>query len=392
MCDYESHDEMVRKLMSLSTRYPGLAKVDSVGDSVQGQPMAYIKISKNVNRRDHLEPMFKYVANMHGDETVGRQMLIYLAHFLLQNYGRSERVTRLVNNTEIYIMPSMNPDGYEVSSPGCSTFGGLGGLFGFTGRSGRNNANNVDLNRDFPKQFDERQDVDARTLERGRQVETKNMMRWIKRNPFVLSANLHGGAVVASYPFDDSPQHRSGLYSEAPDDDFFKLVSKKYANNHRIMRTGNGCNGDNFPGGITNGAKWYDVPGGMQDFNYVHSNCFEITLELSCCKHPPGSTLLQEWMKNKESLLQYMESVHSGIKGEVIDADTGNYVQNARVKIRGNGKVIRTTRDGEFWRLLVPGEHVLSVTANGYESSEPVQIFVRRDQSVYHKVILNRQR
>ena len=52
------------------------------------------------------------------------------------------------------------------------------------------------------------------------------MMRWIKRNPFVLSANLHGGAVVASYPFDDSPQHRSGLYSEAPDDDFFKLVSK----------------------------------------------------------------------------------------------------------------------------------------------------------------------
>jgi len=97
-------------------------------------------------------------------------------------------------------------------------------------------------------------------------------------------------------------------------------------------------------------------------------------------------------MKNKESLLQYMESVHSGIKGEVIDADTGNYVQNARVKIRGNGKVIRTTRDGEFWRLLVPGEHVLSVTANGYESSEPVQIFVRRDQSVYHKVILNRQR
>lgn len=110
---------------------------------------------------------------MHGDETVGRQMLIYLAHFLLQNYGRSERVTRLVNNTEIYIMPSMNPDGYEVSSPGCSTFGGLGGLFGFTGRSGRNNANNVDLNRDFPKQFDERQDVDTRTLERGRQVETK---------------------------------------------------------------------------------------------------------------------------------------------------------------------------------------------------------------------------
>ena len=123
-------------------------------------------------------------------------------------------------------MPSMNPDGYEISNPGCSTFGGLGGLFGFTGRSGRNNGNNVDLNRDFPKQFDERQDVDTRTLERGRQPETKNMMRWIKRNPFVLSANLHGGAVVASYPFDDSARHRSGFYSKSPDDEFFKYVAK----------------------------------------------------------------------------------------------------------------------------------------------------------------------
>ena len=37
-------------------------------------------------------------------------------------------------------------------------------------------------------------------------------------------------------------------------------------------------------------------------------------------------------MKNKESLLQYMEQVHSGVKGEVTDGSTGQPVQNARVK------------------------------------------------------------
>ena len=50
--------------------------------------MVYIKISSNVGRRSLLEPMFKYVGNMHGDETVGRQLLIYLAQYLLSNYGR----------------------------------------------------------------------------------------------------------------------------------------------------------------------------------------------------------------------------------------------------------------------------------------------------------------
>ena len=87
---------MVQKLRRLAERYPGLARVAKVGDSVQGRPLSYIKISSNVTSRSHLEPMFKYVGNMHGDEAVGRQMLLYLAHYLLQNYGRDPRVTRVI--------------------------------------------------------------------------------------------------------------------------------------------------------------------------------------------------------------------------------------------------------------------------------------------------------
>lgn len=49
----------------------------------------------------------------------------------------------------------------------------------------------------------------------------------------------------------------------------------------------------------------------MNDFSYLHTNCFEITVELSCDKFPHVSQLPKEWENNKESLLVYMEQVLS---------------------------------------------------------------------------------
>ncbi len=48
---------------------------------------------------------------------------------------------------------------------------------------------------------------------------------------------------------------------------------------------------------------------GMNDFSYLHTNCFEVTVELSCDKFPHASELPIEWENNRESLLVYMEQV-----------------------------------------------------------------------------------
>lgn len=91
---------------------------------------------------------------------------------------------------------------------------------------------------------------------------------------FVLSGNLHGGTVVASYPFDDLASHpQEGHYSQSPDDGLFRVLALTYSQNHPLMKTGQPRCPDalkeTFKDGVTNGAEWYDVRGKMISFSFT---------------------------------------------------------------------------------------------------------------------------
>ena len=283
---HHSNRQLEEVLQRVADSYPTITRLYSIGRSVEGRTLWVMEISDQPGTHEPGEPEFKYVGNMHGNEVTGRETLLNLVLYLCANYDSDPEVAMLVNETRIHIMPTMNPDGYEQAATRGST-------------SGRENANNVDLNRNFPDRFGRSQGAI--------QPETQAVMDWIAEYPFVLSANLHGGAVVANYPYDSSTSG-DAIYTATQDDDIFRQVSLSYAGANPLMRTGVNC-GDYFANGITNGAAWYSINGGMQDYNYLHSSCMEITIEQSCTKFPASSTLQGTWNDNLHSFLAFLRCI-----------------------------------------------------------------------------------
>jgi hypothetical protein len=124
-----------------------------------------------------------------------------------------------------------------------------------------------------------------------------------------------------------------------------------------------------FPQGIVNGAAWYAITGGMQDWNYRYEGCFDLTIELSDYQwpDPPAAQLPTYWSQNRESMLAYMEWVLSGVRGIVRDAQTGQPVR-AAVRVEGfHHLVFSDPGVGDYHRILQPGNYALWFYAPGYQ-------------------------
>ena len=142
--DFSHHDynQMTDILNRFAQRYPTITQLYSVGKSVENRTLWVLEISDNPGSHEPGEPEFKYIGNMHGNEVVSREILLHFIEKLLEEYKKDDEITRLVDSTRIHIMPSMNPDGYEVAKNDKRNERAR-----CTGVLGRANAHGVDLNR-----------------------------------------------------------------------------------------------------------------------------------------------------------------------------------------------------------------------------------------------------
>jgi hypothetical protein len=338
---YHDYSSVTSELQDYADTYPAICRLFSLGQSVQGRELWALLITDDPNNEED-EPEFKYVSTMHGDEPLGTEMCLYFIDLLLTEYGTDTRITDLVDSTAIWVVPLMNPDGLELGS--------------------RYNANGYDLNRSFPAYpgdftgniFDGEPLGDA-----GRQPEVAHIMNWTAQNSFVLSANFHTGALVVNYPYDDDG--KGSVDSPTPDDLLFEDISRRYSIHNSPM-----WNSPTFPDGITNGAAWYAITGGMQDWNYRYAGCSDVTIELSNIKKPPAPQIPDFWADNNESMLSYLEAVHIGVRGIITDRTTGGPLW-AQVLVEDNNHPVFTDPNvGDYHRMLLPGIYDVTFSAPMY--------------------------
>lgn len=167
---YYNYAAMTDRLQRFSLKYSNICSLASIGQSVEGRELWVMRITVNPNTDVPGKPRFKYVGNIHGDEALSRQVLVYLIEYLLTQYGRDVRVTELVKRTDIYIMASMNPDGFERAVEGDCT----------GSAEGRENAKHYDLDKSF--QF-----LDEPSSETSDDTpEVTAVMRWILEKKYVV--------------------------------------------------------------------------------------------------------------------------------------------------------------------------------------------------------------
>lgn len=278
--DYLSSAQVAQKMRQLEKKYPNLIKIIEIGKSVKGQPLLFARLTTQPNIK---LPEFKYVANMHGDEIVGRELMLRFIEDLAKNASTDAQIAKLLGSAHLYIMPSMNPDGADARR--------------------RSNANGTDLNRDFP---DFRTQDNQNTMQ-DREPETQAMMKFQASHSFKLSANFHGGSVVVNYPWDAQAS------SNHPLESLLIKMSKNYAKASQYIFNSEDCKpGGGIPKcveGTVRGYDWYSVYKGMQDWSYYWHKDLQVTIELSDIKWPQYSEIDQYYTYNRPALLRYIEEM-----------------------------------------------------------------------------------
>lgn len=392
MGGYLTYVQLLETLDSMSAKYPNLisyrAPINDV-ETVGGNKIQYLKISDAVEL-DEDEPKVLYTALHHAREANSLSQMVFYMWYLLENYETDEYVKYLVDNTQMYFIPCVNPDGYIYNE---SIEPNGGGLW----RKNRNGSG-VDLNRnyDFFWAYDDTGSSPNPNNETYRgtagfsEVETSAVRDLCLAHDFKIALNYHtyGNLLIHPWGYEDGPTE---------EDDIFKAFGRAMtAENNFLVGTGVETVG-------------YTVNGDSDDWMYGEQDAkeriYSLTPEVGENGDGfwPASNRIDDL--NKSCLRQNFEAAHlcgariiaeDGQEEQYFTEESGTY----EVFIRNIGLL-----DGDITLSIAYNENVDMVTlpmdavsiaslqstssmmtyqlANDLESGEEVEIKIYLEQQGY---------
>ncbi|WP_020407613.1 M14 family metallopeptidase [Hahella ganghwensis] len=318
---YHSFDEpdlgVKDTLFKMAEDYPDLVTLYSIGESVQGRPLIMVKLGKknwwdrwfdrgpvlkeHGDRRRSYKPEVLYVAAHHAREWVAPQMALRYLNYLLENYGKDDRVTKLLESVDQWIMPVGNPDGYEYTFTNERLW--RKNLADNDGDGVISQLDGVDLNRNFSRNWgldDEGSspiisDATYRGPEAESEPETKALVKFIKRHDFKFVISYHTYSNLILYPW--------GWQVQTPSfDDPIFLAQAGTDENPAIYDS---IIGQGYDPGVS--ADLYTTNGDFTDYTYGALGIPSYTVELTPGQDSEGNFYGFEFPDNEEMVQTVFE-------------------------------------------------------------------------------------
>lgn len=236
MGGYFTYEEMLTHLDQMAAYYPNLitAKAPLPNyTTTEGRPIYWLKISGNPNQENSDKPQILYTALHHAREPLSMSQLIFYMYYLLENYKRNSDIKNLIDHTELYFVPCMNPDGYIYNQ---TTMPTGGGMWRKNRRDNSNGTLGVDLNRNYGHLwgYDDSgssPNPNAATY-RGSapfsEPETQALRDFCLTHHFSVALNYHTYGNLLIYPWSHLPS------SPTPDHDWFTHTANQLTWHNRF--------------------------------------------------------------------------------------------------------------------------------------------------------------
>ena len=297
MGGYLTYQEMLDQLDLMKSLYPDLITTkENISDFItEGQPdnsttppiggngIKWVKISDNPSNSSENEPQILYTAIHHAREPNSLSQLIFYMWYLLENYDVDNEIKSIVDNTELFFVPVINPDGYLYNEKTDPNGGGFW-------RKNRKNGNGVDNNRNYDYYINgdpadgiwggegASNDPNNQTYHGTApfsEVENQAIKWFCEQHDFVMALNNHSYGELLLYPYgyaNDVP---------TPENELFEIVSE-------VLVSQNGY--DNI---LSSGL--YPAAGDSDDFMYgttgTHDKIYAMTPEIGPEFWPPSSQI-----------------------------------------------------------------------------------------------------